>query len=340
MIMPKSLLITADDYGVHDSIDHGIINCIHNIDCIDIIVTHDSSQQRIQKLIERFKDKITSGELRLGLHLTLNVGKPQYRDNDRKEGRRYLRAISKTNGRFSEDGSEFKHSSVVGIIANMNRLIKNHKEALKSEIRCQYESFKKYTDLVPAHVSSHNGVFSGHPVMYGLLKEVCLELDNLPIRCPSLIAYDPYPDVKVWRDNEQLLLTKKQLKQMKLFRAGKVVSKWMKSGQRVQFEKDVKNNEIVSTEFFVTHFYLKGSFCDFEKIVRWIRENEHPREHSYEMVAHPVTYISESEYDDMPRGIKTKKFAKRKNEYRTLSNKSGYLRDLVETSDIEVYKYP
>ena len=50
--MEKKLLITADDFGVHDSIDKGIIACIDRIDCIDVIVTHHTSEDRIKKLLK------------------------------------------------------------------------------------------------------------------------------------------------------------------------------------------------------------------------------------------------------------------------------------------------
>jgi len=344
--MKKSLLITADDYGVHDTIDDGIIRCLHNIDCIDIIVTHDSSKRRIQNLITEHGGKIKNGEIKLGLHLNLNVGKPLYRDPNSEVGKKYLRIIAKAQGRMSDEGSEFKHKHVTGIMLNIKRIIL-HKEALKEEIRCQFNAFKEYTGgMVPAHVSSHSGVFSGHPKMYELLKEVCLELDNLPIRCPSLIAYDlyrdDYNDLERWSKYKQYLLTESQLNQMKFIPGGSMVRQWMLNGQRVQFDVDLKNKEVVSTEFFVPHFYLQGESTHFNKIIKLIKDNDHPREHSYEMVVHPLHFDRKTEYANMPRGIKINDvhFMKRKKECKTLSLKSNHWRDKARRSGIDVYSFP
>ncbi len=336
----KKLLITADDYGVHKTIDDGIIESIPNIDCIDIIVTHDGAKESISRLLSNTaaKERLQNGSLKLGLHLTLNVGKPQYRDLNSEECKKYLRAISLCKGYDTQQGSEFKHKGVPGLLVKMDMLIKKHRNALKQEIIHQYLKFKAYTGIEPFHVSSHSGVFNGHPKFYALLRETCKkDLNLLPIRCPSIIAYDQLPGLKSWREAKQQLLKKRDLKVMSLLpREGPVVKRWMKKGQRIAFDEDMKREDVKSTDFFVPHFYLQGSMSNFKSILRRMIHSPRQGEQSYEVVVHPVQFGSASEYHDMPRGIKTKTFPLRRMETRTLTDPR--LRKIIEDSATQQVK--
>ncbi|MEQ9188512.1 MAG: ChbG/HpnK family deacetylase [Cryomorphaceae bacterium] len=332
----RQLLVTADDYGVHDTIDNGILECLENLDCIDIIVTHASSEARIKALIQRddVKARLADGTLKLGLHLNLNVGKPMYRDTETSEGTKYLSAISKIHGRYSKEGSNFKHKSAAGILLNITR-ISSHHNALKKEIKAQYDAFRSYAGSKPTHVSSHSGVFSGHPKMYRILKEACKELDNLAIRCPSIINYDAdltgYEDIKKWVKFEQYLLTRKQLRQMLASPTpgSNRIRSWMLRNQRKAFDMDRSNNEVRSTDFFVTQLYLQGEPSYFNKIIKFIEAKgpEDNKDYSYEVVAHPMSFERKSEYADMPDGIQINDvfFNKRRKEGRTLRSEKHSL---------------
>ena len=54
----NKLLITADDYGIFDPIDNGILEVADKIDCIDILVTHHTLEKRVKKLFKLFGDRI------------------------------------------------------------------------------------------------------------------------------------------------------------------------------------------------------------------------------------------------------------------------------------------
>ena len=154
------------------------------------------------------------------------------------------------------------------------------------------------------------------------------------MRCPSLIAYDP--GVHVLNEAKQKLLTKAQLKAMRVLKNGKTVSDWMRTGQRGQFDEDIKAGSALGTDYFVTHYFLQGREGHFEEIIDRMKLSPDGGNNSYEMVVHPVAYKYESDYYSMPKGVKTGKFHLRRKEGRRLREGDDF-RTYVDNKNIDIY---
>lgn len=297
MSQTHQLLITADDYGIFDPIDNGIERCIDKLDCIDILVTHHSAERRIKGLIRRHRARIESGDLKLGLHLNLTCGGPQYTGC-----KRYLRKISKV----PKSGiREFRRNSVQTFIPYLNNLLRKVPDGLEAEIEAQYQTFKRITGREPFHVSSHEGVYSGHKDMYAMLKKFCVRR-NIPMRCPTLINFITKDGFGPWRENEQLMLTDASIKLLALFEEGREVRRWiLKSGENI-FGDDLSTGTVISNNYFVEHFFKQGSYDHLVELMERMSDTPSDNPLSFEMVVHPVQIRKHSDYKNIPKGINKK----------------------------------
>lgn len=307
----KKLLITADDYGVHPVINQGIEKCIDAgvIDCVDVIVTHHQSRKYIRRLLKKYKAKFKSGELRLGLHLTLTCGSPQYRGD-----RKYLRAISMVRRGDVIKRREFRFNSGRQFIPKFDNLLRQHKTSLEKEIYAQYDTFLKITnevihDLKPYHVSSHLGVYTMNDIFYQMLKKFCVAKE-VDMRCPTLISLNNQASMKVWKENpEQQMFKLSLLSWAWAMDNGLKLKNWMTKDLKNTFDADTKQGAILSTDFFVEHFFKQGSEKLMKTILSRLKDD-----HFYELVVHPVWFTNRHQYRNLPRGIKKKGFAQRRSE--------------------------
>jgi len=319
--MPKKIQITADDFGVHKTIDNGIKDCVAvgMVDCVAMIVTHHSASRRIRSFIKEFEPQIESGDVALGLHLSLSCGSPQY-----TKDYQYLKAISKRqkfNGRRI-----FKHKGALGLITNMDKLLKHHEDALEQEMIEQYNRFVKITGLEPKHLSSHLGIYNGNQKLYNMYSRFCKE-KGMQMRCPTFICFEH--GKHMWRsDPDQKMLPAGLLKH--LGSDFKSILKWIKKKVGPQFRDDVKDG-LLSTDYFIEHFYKQGSLRNFQKIIDKLEDDE-----VYEMVVHPVKFQYDYEYKSLPPGIKKQGFALRSDEYITLVTPGA--QEYLDSNGVERYK--
>lgn len=298
--MPKSLLIVADDYGVHPIIDNGIIKAVRNnaVDCIDMIVTHPHFQTSYNNLLADnvVKEKIDRGDLKLGLHLTLTVGGPLYQDDAA-----YIEDISVNNG------VDFKYRSAQTIATRIIAYSSIHKEALKKEMYMQCAKFKEIVGRNPDHISSHEGVFQPNKKLYNVYSDFVRDPDiSSFMRCPTLLCFDPYHK-NAWQDNP-----KQKFLPTLIFLAtnGVFILPWIKrkSNQYRSFHEDRNETPgLKSTDFFVEHFFKNGTLKDLRQIFKKIMNHPYQinadEDISFEMVVHPVDFEENHELSEIPEGI-------------------------------------
>ena len=321
----NKLLITADDYGIFDPIDNGILEVADKIDCIDILVTHHTLEKRVKKLFKLFGDRIEKGELRLGLHLNLTCGSPQYTAD-----KAYIRKIAKTrdSGRL-----EFRRNSAVTFIPYLDNLLRRCKTGLEKEIEAQYETFKRVTGREPYHVSSHEGVYSGHEKLYQLCASFC-KRKGIPMRSPTLSNYITDDNFESWRVDHQQLLPPKLLNWMVLVDNGVQVRRWILRKAEGEYIEDLKKGETYGHDFFVEHFFKLGSYDRLVKLMKRVSETDMGTSKSFEMVVHPVKYKKEVELENVPKGINPKPLKVRVKEMEALQYADvKYLRDLYQLGD-------
>ena len=80
--MENKVILTADDYGICNRIDNGIIKGVKakRITAVSAVVTHETSVERIKRLLKLQKEEADKGfHFGIGLHLSLTSGMPLYR---------------------------------------------------------------------------------------------------------------------------------------------------------------------------------------------------------------------------------------------------------------------
>lgn len=372
-------MITADDFGICDAIDDGIIDCIHSLDCIDIFVNYESteslklsengskqawdksSEQRFKDLLKNdtIKARILSGDLKIGLHLSLNSGSPlclKKNENDLSKFEKRMRRNLCQPVDNAKKIWEYKWQRVPTIAYKLDNIRKIREKKgydfFKEELNAQYKRFKEIMkssglgDYEPFHISSHNGIFGGTPYSYKLLRDFCKERD-IEMRCPALIGHSTDRDFKAWTQQKTKMVSDfqffmlKNLGKFKLIQNGKDITDWLDELE-YKFKSDKDRGVVYSTEFFIEHFFLQGSFSNLSTIMLRIKNSKSKREQTYEMVAHPVKWpqldgaAGALRKQRIPRGVLDGKFEKRHAEREVLAHYDT--RQIRKKYEIGIYK--
>lgn len=321
----KQLLITADDYGVHSVVDNGIRKCIDTgaVNCVDVIVTHYTSSQRIRKLIRDYNHLITSGDLIIGLHLSVTCGTPMYtKDNA------YMKDMSvrrRFNGRV-----EFKHATALSLVPRMDKLLDRHFDSFIREMYAQYDRFVEITGFEPKHVSSHIGFYTATKELFEEHAAFCKD-KSIWMRCPTLLGLNKKPALRKWTNNPKQKLLPEVVKKIP---NGSDIWEWVQDHLPGRFSTE-RTDGMASTDYFIEHFFKQGSPKNLDRILKKVDPN------GYEMVVHPVWFKNKKEYDSMPRGIRKNAMGQRKTECETLSafgNRDAFETHLKNTYGIERMK--
>lgn len=321
-----TIRITADDFGVHTNIDNGIIDCVRNrtINNVDAMVTFEHSEARIVQFMKDFRNELISGDLSLGLHLSLTCGSPLY-----MEDTKYLKAIAKYDS-INKKKHFFKYSGGAGLemIENIEKLIKGYLPQLMKEKEAQYVKFKQIAHRVipnyePSQISSHLGVYIANRDIYEASREFC-KVRGLTMRCPTLLSYDPNFK-QSWKEPKQRFLPEGAIKFL-AGAEGKKLLKWVSEEQRPAFEAD-RANGLKSTDYFVEYFLKNGTL---ENLRTFVGRMNHPDmgNRSFEFVVHPV---QRKTTQGLPNGISTIGFYKRAEECEVLKSPEAkeFLREII-----------
>lgn len=303
----KNIMITADDYGVHSIINKGIEACVDadTLDCVAMIVTHKNSEHYIRDFVNRYRTKIKSGKLKIGLHLNLACGSPAYQDDYD-----FLKAIAKKNTKHEPvSGWYFKYNSPASITSRIIILGKQFPNQIYKEIEAQCSLFKEYTGKIPDHLSSHAGVFQATKEFYTVFAQFAIDHDIL-FRNPTLISFDDEVGLD-WQNNPKQALFPWLIN---VTTNGVCIRNWTKNELKNEFLESVKNG-LKSTDYFVEHFYQNPTEVDLRNILRKLGNK------SYELVVHPVDFKHIKELKTLPKGInkQAKKMILRRVELNTLT---------------------
>ncbi len=159
------VIFTADDYGVNEGIDRGVIDAVNKgyINSVAAFSNHHDALGNVQRLIT-----LTSGKtVEVGCHLTLTSGKPL------TNGVRWL--LTKkgffrkyTNHSFPTNGLSFRQ-----------------KQAVRNELEAQINVFEE-NGINVLHLSSHHNVLFWFQDYLDILLAISNDKD-IPIRCPFVI---------------------------------------------------------------------------------------------------------------------------------------------------------
>ncbi|MFC2081017.1 carbohydrate deacetylase [Bacteroidota bacterium] len=177
----RRVIITADDYGVSESINEGVLfaarqGCISNISAF---TNFPQSILGLKEIASEFPD------LGIGVHLNINAGQP-VSDPD------LIPSLVNDNGNFY-DVEEF-----------LIHLKKISKEEVFAEFQAQINVLIN-NGIRLDHISSHYGVCSLYPPYFEMRNKLALEYD-VPVRSP-VTGSRKYPSVYMSHSGRKLVRT-------------------------------------------------------------------------------------------------------------------------------------
>jgi predicted glycoside hydrolase/deacetylase ChbG (UPF0249 family) len=174
----KKLIITADDYGVCESVNEGILIAAREgaISNISTFTNYDGTLETLKEIAIELPD------LGIGVHLNLNTGRPLSDPAD-------IPSIVNEKGEFYDiEDFVLKLPEISG-------------QEIYTEYRAQITALND-CGIELDHISSHFGVCTLYPPFFKLANQLSLEF-GVPVRSP-VSAGRKYPDVYRSKVNERL----------------------------------------------------------------------------------------------------------------------------------------
>lgn len=142
--MKNQVIITADDYGICNTIDNAIIKSLKagHLTSVSAVITHPSSAQRIKKLVELQHKLRGKNDFGIGLHFCITSGQPLYK----VRGGLPSSLADPENSDFFREAAFYKFKDIQG----------HH---LREELTLQ---FQKLADIIGKenidHLTNHHGI--------------------------------------------------------------------------------------------------------------------------------------------------------------------------------------
>lgn len=196
----KRLIFTADDYGVVDSIDHGVTRGIHAgfLKSVACLTNHGAKGEKSLKKI-RFLDTLrASHQIEIGVHLTLSSGSPVTgRD---QAGLLCRRSSKKPSGLPESDFYEFTDVRNAYTERHMDQA--KFREQMLREFRAQINVLLQPADGGPPvqvdHLTTHHNVHLYHEDFYRIFLEIADEF-KLPVHKATPVR--SVHNLPEWKDN-------------------------------------------------------------------------------------------------------------------------------------------
>jgi predicted glycoside hydrolase/deacetylase ChbG (UPF0249 family) len=155
----RNLIITADDFGVSESVNQGIILAVEHgsINTISAFTNFEGSVQLLKEISTSYPD------IGIGVHLNLNAGKP-VSDPDS------ITTLVNEKGEFY-DIEEF--------VCNLKNI---REEDVRREMQAQVETLVN-AGINLDHISSHYGLFSIYTPFFNMRNELAIDY-AVPVRSP------------------------------------------------------------------------------------------------------------------------------------------------------------
>jgi len=223
-IQKKRIIFTADDYGVVDSIDSGIIKGVKDglLNSVTCFTNYGENGEKALKKLRKLEMLQASYQLELGVHLTITSGSPLLgRGNvpllcrDKKD-----RLPGYKESDFCDYTKLKRHYEKLDDSQKANFIIQ-----LEAELRKQIEVFLNPQDggnpILLSHLTSHHNSLlfreEFFEVMLKLSKEykVRIQNDSLPIPLRSLHNIPGWKDNGFYTVKGKILFPKKSINKLK-----------------------------------------------------------------------------------------------------------------------------
>jgi chitin disaccharide deacetylase len=156
--MKKKLIVNADDYGISESVNTGIIEAVSRgiVTSTSVMINMVDDKSTIELL------KKSVPHVSVGIHINLTKGKPVSGSE--------VPSLIVGNGYFN-------HSN------GTNPFTVNYKE-VRSEIKAQFEKFIDYAGDIPSHIDSHEFMIHMIPSAFESVLEYA-KMFGIPVRIPE-----------------------------------------------------------------------------------------------------------------------------------------------------------
>jgi predicted glycoside hydrolase/deacetylase ChbG (UPF0249 family) len=161
----RKLIVTADDYGVADCINQGILTGVREgvINTLSALINFENAPAAIIAARQEFPD------LAIGIHLNITSGKP-------------VLPPGEITSLVNKDGYFYPLEDI------LLRLNKIDLKDVEKEVRAQIELFLK-TGVKPDHLSYHHNLLAMYPPFLDITMAVAKEY-GLPMRNPYAISVE------------------------------------------------------------------------------------------------------------------------------------------------------
>jgi predicted glycoside hydrolase/deacetylase ChbG (UPF0249 family) len=288
----KNLIITADDFGLVDFIDNGIIESARNGVISNVACFGNVEFSRLESQVNKLKQ--VNSKISLGIHLTITSHQSLVTDNE---------AFTELN---DSQIVQFKNSNDLYF-----KDILKEKTTLKKELQAQIDNLKDAIGQSKIdNMSCHQNIFYLDLELFEVYLEVARE-NNLPIRSPKNATIEDH--LKGIKQFESILpeVAREGLRTLPFRYYFKSFFANQKRGIKKRIEL-MNKMQIKSTNYFMINLYGNPKFEIIDFLIKNIRDEE---------VCEQIVHLGTGEYDaeNIPNGINPKYFEGRKSEFELIN---------------------
>lgn len=288
----KNLIITADDFGIVDFIDNGIIESAKNGTISNVACFGNVELGRLKKQSDKLKS--ANPNIRFGIHLTITSHKPLVVDNE-------AFTIKKRNSEV-----QFRNANDL----YFKEIIKE-KNSLKTELQAQIDNLKAaiYPNKID-NISCHHNLFYLDLNLFKIYLELAHD-NNLPIRSPKNAVIQTH--LKELKKFESIIppIAREGLRSLPIRYYLKAFIANQKRGINKRLEL-MKLMQIQSTDYFMINLYGNQKFEILDFLVQHMKPNE---------ICEQIMHLGMGDFDqnEIPNGINAKYFEGRRKEFELLN---------------------
>jgi predicted glycoside hydrolase/deacetylase ChbG (UPF0249 family) len=310
----KNLIITADDFGLVDFIDNGIIESAKNGVITNVACFGNVELSRLKKQVHQLNS--VNSLINFGIHLTITSHQPLVADNEAFT----LKRDSKTIFRNSND-------------LYFSEILKN-KSKLIDELQAQIDNLK--SAIFPKkidNISCHHNIFYLDLNLFRIYLELA-KRNDLPIRSPKNALIETH--LKGIKRFESIIpeIAKEGLRSLPIRYYFKSLMANQKLGIKKRLEL-MNQMQIHSTDYFMINLYGNQKF----EIIDFLIQNMKPNE-VCEQIMH--LGLGDFDLDNVPNGINSKYFEDRKKEFELLNkaeNTDFIVQNINKGGFIDFFQY-
>ncbi len=292
--MARKLIITADDYGYTDLIDQAILGAARAGRITAVSAFANYAFNELKTKIKLLRDEVPN--IPIGLHLSITSGSPLTHATS---------LMKKVKGKW-----QFKEPKEI-VLKDIDL------DEARTELVAQVVQMRQALNGKIDHLSCHHNILYLMPGLFSLLLEIAKD-EGIQLRTPrNLISISKFSSVRELNPALIPLYIEHAFQAMNLenlkLALGAVGEKNVKNQ-----EKEMKDQQITSPNYFLIHHYGNPDIEVFERTYGQIADQE-----TCEQVMHLAIDKSAFDMKNFPNGINKKYLDGRNKEFVLLMSKEN-----------------